>query len=160
MSRGVRRKSMSVAEEDAFLQKFDEMVEEITSGGEYDDIAGAVVRRVVTYNVPEGVVSFLRFGPWLKPEPEDTNLRYIVGWCIEILLAAFLMSDDLMDNSETRRGKPCWYLVDNNSDLAINDSFLLSGLITIFLDKHFFDKRYYSDLVWLFHDVYLKTILG
>ena len=33
----------------------------------------------------------------------------IVGWCIELLQAYFLIHDDIMDGSITRRGKPCWY---------------------------------------------------
>lgn len=32
-----------------------------------------------------------------------------VGWCIEWLQAYFLVADDIMDESITRRGQPCWY---------------------------------------------------
>jgi farnesyl diphosphate synthase len=32
----------------------------------------------------------------------------ILGWGIELLQAYFLVSDDMMDGSITRRGQPCW----------------------------------------------------
>ena len=74
--------------------------------------------------------------------------------------ACFLMADDMMDNSETRRGKPCWYLCPGVGNSAINDSFIAYGLLHYILDKNFKDKSYYGELTRLFHSVYLKTSVG
>ena len=59
---------------------------------------------------------------------DETEYRKaaILGWCIELvrkyvaagylahpqqLQAYFLVADDIMDQSITRRGQPCWYRV-------------------------------------------------
>jgi geranylgeranyl pyrophosphate synthase len=47
-------------------------------------------------------------------EPLMQETAVALGWCIELLQASFLVADDIMDNSKTRRGQPCWYLNVNN----------------------------------------------
>lgn len=50
----------------------------------------------------------------------------ILGWCVELLQAAFLVADDQMDGACTRRGKPCWYRrPDVGPANAINDAVFL-----------------------------------
>lgn len=83
-----------------------------------------------------------------------------LGWMIELLQAFFLVSDDIMDSSKTRRGNPCWYLMPNVGMVAINDAFMLEGSIYVLLKKHFRQHASYVDMVELFHEVTFQTELG
>ncbi|RSH82516.1 Farnesyl pyrophosphate synthetase [Apiotrichum porosum] len=82
----------------------------------------------------------------------------LLGWCIE--LGFFLVSDDLMDASITRRGQPCWYRVPTVGNIAINDSFMLEAAIYYLLKKHFRQQPYYVDLLELFLETTFQTELG
>ncbi|KAG0338134.1 Farnesyl pyrophosphate synthetase [Podila horticola] len=84
----------------------------------------------------------------------------LLGWCIEWLQAFFLVSDDIMDDSKTRRGQPCWYRVAGVGNIAINDAFILESAIYFFLKKHFKKDAYYVDLIELFHETTYQTELG
>ncbi|WBW71314.1 geranyltranstransferase Fps1 [Schizosaccharomyces osmophilus] len=84
----------------------------------------------------------------------------VLGWSIELLQAFFLVADDMMDASQTRRGQPCWYLLPNVGNIAINDAFMLESAIYFLLKKYFRQDPYYVDLLELFHDVTFQTELG
>lgn len=84
----------------------------------------------------------------------------ILGWCVELLQAYFLVADDMMDHSLTRRGQPCWYKVPGVDDIAINDAFMLEAAIYKLLRAHFREEKYYVDLIELFHEVTFQTELG
>jgi farnesyl diphosphate synthase len=83
-----------------------------------------------------------------------------LGWLIELLQAFFLVSDDIMDASKTRRGQPCWYLMPNVGMIAINDAFMLESSIYYLLKKYFRQENCYTDLLELFHEVTFQTELG
>lgn len=83
-----------------------------------------------------------------------------LGWMTELLQAFFLVSDDIMDGSITRRGKPCWYRQEGVGMVAINDAFMLESAIYSLLRKHFRSHPSYIDLVELFHDITYKTEIG
>lgn len=91
---------------------------------------------------------------------EEYKKVAILGWAIELLQAYFLVADDMMDQSKTRRGQPCWYLAEGVGNIAINDSFMLEGAIYMLLKKHFRQDLYYVDLLDLFHEVTFQTELG
>ncbi|KAI9749291.1 MAG: Farnesyl pyrophosphate synthetase [Lichina confinis] len=84
----------------------------------------------------------------------------ILGWCTELLQAFFLVSDDIMDSSKTRRGNPCWYRMPEVGMVAINDAFMLESSIFVILKKHFRERRCYVHLIELFHDVTFQTEIG
>jgi farnesyl diphosphate synthase len=84
----------------------------------------------------------------------------VLGWCVEILQAFFLVADDVMDQSVTRRGQPCWYRMSGVGLDAINDSFILENVIYALIKKHFGGKSYYVDLLELFLKTSFRTELG
>ncbi|KAF9964233.1 hypothetical protein BGZ70_006737 [Mortierella alpina] len=73
-------------------------------------------------------------GPVSEDEIFKTNL---LGWCVEWLPAFSLVADDIMDNSQTRHGRRCWYR-----------------------SCIFWKEAYYEDLLELFHDMSYKSELG
>ncbi|KAI9208198.1 isoprenoid synthase domain-containing protein [Polychytrium aggregatum] len=84
----------------------------------------------------------------------------VLGWCIELLQGFFLIADDIMDSSVTRRGQPCWYRVKEVGMIAINDSFIVESVIYRLLKKYFRAEPYYVHLIELFHETTYQTELG
>ncbi|KAG6820016.1 hypothetical protein H0H93_006480 [Arthromyces matolae] len=154
-------------------------------------------RANLDYNVPGGKLnrglSVIDTAEILKGRPlsEDEYLQAaVLGWSVELehalnvatfqLQAYFLVADDIMDSSITRRSQPCWYLspapavtapssesITNSAHkhpavgmIAINDSFMLNSSIYHLLRKHFKSHPRYIDLVDLFHDITYKTEMG
>merc|ERR1719181_2039151 len=74
----------------------------------------------------------------------------ILGWCIEWLQGWLLVADDIMDDSKTRRGQPCWYKRDDVRVIALNDAFMIEMLVYKVLKRHFSSEPYYHQLVDLF----------
>lgn len=96
-----------------------------------------------------------------RPLSEDEYFKAAtLGWLTELLQAFFLVSDDIMDTSITRRGKPCWYRHDGVGMIAINDAFMLEAAIYTLLKKYFRDHPAYVDLIELFHETSYQTELG
>lgn len=107
-------------------------------------------------SVPDSVSVLLN-----KELSEDEYFKAAtLGWMIELLQAFFLVSDDIMDGSITRRGKPCWYRQEGVGMVAINDAFMLESAIYTLLKKHFRTHPAYVDMIELFHEVSLQTELG
>ncbi|GAA5828829.1 hypothetical protein JCM3766R1_003833 [Sporobolomyces carnicolor] len=124
-------------------------------------------KRNLDHNTPGGklnrgisVVDTVEIIKGSKLTEEEYRKAAILGWCIELLQAYFLVADDMMDQSVTRRGQPCWYRVENVGNIAINDSFMLEAAIYYLLKKHFRQEKYYVDLIELFHETTFQTELG
>ncbi|CAN8095521.1 unnamed protein product [Discula destructiva] len=83
-----------------------------------------------------------------------------LGWFTELLQAYFLVSDDIMDGSITRRGGPCWYRREGVGMIAINDAFLLEASIYVLLKKYFRSHPAYVDLFELFQETSFQTEIG
>ncbi|KAL8357205.1 hypothetical protein RB598_002172 [Gaeumannomyces tritici] len=88
-----------------------------------------------------------------RPLSEDEYFKAAtLGWTTELLQAFFLVSDDIMDSSITRRGQPCWYRQPDVGMIAINDAFMLEAAIFTLLKKFFRDHPNYVDLLELMHE--------
>ncbi|POM78349.1 Farnesyl pyrophosphate synthetase [Phytophthora palmivora] len=121
---------------------------------EYNCIGGKLNRGISVVHCTQAMAP----GKVLTPELKEK--ASVLGWCIEWLQAFFLVADDIMDESITRRGQPCWYRKPNVKMIAINDAFLLEAFVFQILKKHFRSEPYYLDLVDTFHDVVFHTEIG
>uniref|UniRef100_A0A3P8Y7M2 Farnesyl pyrophosphate synthase n=1 Tax=Esox lucius TaxID=8010 RepID=A0A3P8Y7M2_ESOLU len=154
-----------------FDAQFQELVKEITEKDLTDPVLADALKRlreVLLYNAPGGkrnrglsVIGSLReLVPPTKLTQDDVQRALIVGWCIELLQAFFLVADDIMDASVTRRGQPCWYKKEEVGMDAINDAFLLEGAIYRLLRRHCREQPYYINLLELFTETSFQTELG
>ncbi|CAG0925163.1 unnamed protein product [Notodromas monacha] len=83
-----------------------------------------------------------------------------LGFGLEMLQSSFLVEDDIMDKSETRRNKPCWYRVDGVGMMAVNDASMLECIIYDLLKNHCYASRNFLKIWELFQETRLKTIAG
>ncbi|KAG6865172.1 hypothetical protein C0991_004720 [Blastosporella zonata] len=164
--------------EDVFILIRDELVAHLTKEGLPAEVVDWY-RLSLEYNVQGGKLnrglSVVDTVEILKGRPlteDEYTKAAILGWSVELLQAYFLVGDDLMDGSITRRGQPCWYRAPNPSLafkngkrppiglIAVNDSPMLKSAIFQLLRNHFRKESYYVDLVELFHDMAFKTEMG
>ncbi|XP_065213682.1 farnesyl pyrophosphate synthase-like [Planococcus citri] len=153
-----------------FMAVFPDIVRDLTDAGRHLDIPDVTkwYAKVLQYNVPGGkknrglalVTAYRVFCPPAELTPENIRLAHVLGWCIEMLQAFLLILDDIMDGAETRRGRPCWYRVDETNNIAINDGVLVENGVFVILKKYFRDKPYYLHVLEAFHDTILKTSMG
>jgi len=164
-------------ETEAFNEALDPFVADITSlnivdissGAEADEVSMALAwfREAIYYNLPHGkrnrglavVMTHKILSEHFKQRPDLERAR-MVGWCIEMLQTHFLILDDIMDESLTRRGQKCWHLKKNVGNIAINDSFFMQQTIFYVLKKHFINCAYFTDLLTLLFDTMLRTTMG
>ena len=97
--------------------------------------------------------------PTTAPHEEYAHLATL-GWLTELLQAFFLISDDIMDSSHTRRGAPCWFRLPDVGMIAINDAFMLESSIYVLLKKRFRTHPAYVDFLEIFHEVTMQTEVG
>jgi farnesyl diphosphate synthase len=171
-----------------------ELTDELPSRYEQEPYVQEWIKRMLYYTIPGGKLNrgltVLHSLEKLKGRPlkeQEVFEAHVLGWCVEWLQAFFLISDDIMDQSVTRRGQPCYYLSPHPlahpkvrihifgylllilsqdpkrptvGNIAINDSFLVESHIYIMIRKHFRNQPFYADLLDLFHETTYQTELG
>ena len=124
-------------------------------------IINLILLKALQYNVPRGkknrglatVTAFKILAPREDHTDDKLKLAHYLGWCVEMVQSVFLILDDIMDGSETRRGQPCWYKLNDVGLMAINDGLMIENCIYHILKKHFSNEDYYVKLIELFHEV-------
>ena len=160
----------NASDKDKFLAIYpllrQELLDDLQKSNELNDEALAWCKDMMDYNVPGGKLNRgITVMTVLKAMNPNASLKLqcqaaVCGWAIEFLQAFFLVADDVMDDSETRRGQPCWYKKPAVKMIAINDSFLLESFVFGILKRHFGQSPCYAALTELLRDVVLKTEVG
>jgi farnesyl diphosphate synthase len=97
----------------------------------------------------------------LTENSNELNAALVLGWAVEILQAFFLIEDDVMDNGETRRGRPCWFRVPTIGVAnAINDGLLLEQLLYRLIESNEYTKAYSIPACAILRDAAMRTVLG
>ncbi|OSX79493.1 hypothetical protein BU14_0076s0049 [Porphyra umbilicalis] len=167
------------AERAAFLAAFDglagELVADVRATYGLPPAAADYLAHLITYNVPHGKLTRgLAVGACYRAvaaagaadgaaagaDNANAARARLLGWCVELLQACFLVADDIMDESLTRRGRPCWYRRPEIGLKAVNDALLLEGLIYRVVKKHLGGAACYGKVLELFHDATFTTEVG
>jgi len=153
-----------------FLAVFKVLPEEVLasfSPYNFPPRAAKYIKQMMDYNVPHGkltrgltVIATLRSLRGGALSSVEFRRAAVLGWCVEWLQAMFLVMDDIMDESETRRGQPCWYKKDDVKMNAINDGLILEAQIYVLLKRYFGEDADYMRIVELMHETTHQTALG
>ena len=135
----------------------DQHVERLSFLFTYNCIGGKCYRGMLVTSAVETLAAATK-----TPVTEDLLTKaHILGVCVEVLQACFLVADDLMDGSHTRRGQPCWYLVPTVKMDSVNDTLILDSFIYFLLKEYFGDNSaLFLQLSQLYHTVSLETQVG
>ncbi|XP_023178278.1 farnesyl pyrophosphate synthase [Drosophila hydei] len=164
------RVTVSKDESRDFMAVFPDVVRDLTNYTKGFNCSDAVkwFAQVMQYNVPRGkknrgiltVLTYKNLVPAEDLTPENIKLAQYLGWCVEMLQSFFIMSDDVMDNSITRRGQKCWHRVESVGLIAINDAIMIENAMYAILKQHFSHLDCYVALMELFHEVTYITTCG
>ncbi|KAI9439016.1 farnesyl diphosphate synthase [Lactarius indigo] len=123
--------------------------------------------RSATYNVPGGklnrglsVVDSVAILKGRELTEEEYFKAAVLGWSVELMQAYFLVVDDIMDSSITRRGQPCWYRLEGVGSRVIKDVLVMEGAIFQVIRKYFRTESFYVDIIDLLHEVTYQTEMG
>jgi farnesyl diphosphate synthase len=123
--------------------------------------------RCLDYNVLNGKMTRGATVPLtvflVSRESQDLEIFHqacMVGVALEMVQASFLVLDDIMDNSTTRRNKPCWYLAESKAH-AINDGLFLENSVYCVIRKVFQNSpSKMLDILNLMSSTILSTVVG
>lgn len=151
-----------------FMAVFPDIVREVVEHDKSTPELASLYTKILQYNVATGkkirglnVVYSYRL--LTKPEqltPENVKVSQVVGWCVEMLQAFMLVLDDIIDESTTRRGRPCWNKLPDVGVKAVVHSLLIEGAIYKLLKKYLSGTPAYVPIMELFLNSTLLTSIG
>ncbi|XP_036906461.1 farnesyl pyrophosphate synthase isoform X2 [Sturnira hondurensis] len=155
----------------SFIQHFPEIIRVLTEDDMGNPEIGDAIARlkeVLEYNTiggkyQRGMTVLMTFQDLVEPRKLDADSlqqAMTVGWCVELLQAFFLVLDDIMDSSLTRRGQICWYQKPGIGLDAINDAVLLEACIYRLLKFYCREQPFYLNLIELFLQISYQTEIG
>ncbi|KAK2098521.1 hypothetical protein P7K49_023972 [Saguinus oedipus] len=158
---GDQKSDVYAQEKQDFVQHFSQIVRVLTEdemGHPETGDAIARLKEVLEYNAIGGkyhrgltvLVAFWELVEPRKQDAESLQRALTVGWCVELLQAFFLVTDDIMDSSLTRRRQICWYQKPGVGLDAINDAILLEACVYSLLKLYCREQPYYLNLIELF----------
>lgn len=153
------------------MQHFSQIVKVLTEDELGHPETGDAISRlkeVLEYNLTGGkcnrgmtvLAAFRELAEPKKQDAESIRRALTVGWCVELLQAFFLVSDDIIDSSTTRRGQPCWYKKPGIGLGAVNDAMLLEACIYRLLKLYCRHLPCYLNLIELFLQTTYQTEIG
>lgn len=155
---------------DTFPYIKEQFLNHIRAGFDISDSDIARLDRMITYTTLDGKMNrAIVILSTTRDLCQERNLEFssdrarkaiVLGWCIELLQAYFLVADDIMDKSITRRGKPCWYKQEDVQMDAVNDSIILESVLYFLIRHHFRGEPGYMTFVELFQETTLQTQIG
>jgi farnesyl diphosphate synthase len=167
---------MSSTDKEAFKKVFDQLKEELLADFEHlPGLSDSLKQQLTDYysvcletTVPGGkmtrglsVVKGIEVLKGRALTEQEFFDAAVLGWQVEWLQAFFLVADDIMDGSITRRGSPCWYKHPHvTQDNGINDALFLENLVYKTLRRHFKKHPSYVHLLELFLDTTFQTEVG
>ncbi|XP_071054018.1 farnesyl pyrophosphate synthase-like [Onthophagus taurus] len=155
---------------DGFLKVFPSIIDVLDDDIKMRNIPDLEMsfKNVLINNVPKGKKNRAR--PFLHiyknvenhehMSPRKTRLSYILGWCLEIIQAACVILDDMMDDSKYRRGMKSWHQHESVGQRAFIDALLLENFVFLVLQKHFSQLPIYVPIVHLFQETMRKMGYG
>nr|XP_035161504.1 farnesyl pyrophosphate synthase-like [Callithrix jacchus] len=168
---GDQKSDVYAQEKQDFVQHFSQIVRVLTEdemGHPETGDAIARLKEVLEYNAIGGkyhrgltvLVAFRELAEPRKQDADSLQRALTVGWCVELLQAFFLVTDDIMDSSLTRRGQICWYQKPGVGLDAINDAVLLEACVYRLLKLYCREQPYYLNLIELFLQSSYQTEIG
>ena len=143
------------------------MLERTTANTGFSKTCRERILELTDYNLKGGklnrgtfVISSFRQVLQRPLSQREVERAALLGWCVEWVQASFLVADDIMDQAETRRGKPCWYKTVGIS--AVNDAMLLMTQVNLILREEFAQDspKLFIKLEALLTDTIYRTELG